>query len=60
MSALVATDAEEEDLKTHVRVCAIRYEGINGRLKRIENIILTGTGAIIAALSAIAWAVATK
>lgn len=50
----------EARLQTHEAVCAERYDGINARLKRIENIFLSGTGAIIAALAAIAWAVATR
>jgi hypothetical protein len=32
---------------THEEVCAIRYEGINARLKRLETILLGSAGAII-------------
>lgn len=34
-------------LDTHEAVCALRYEGICARLKRIENIGITMAGAII-------------
>ena len=32
---------------THEEVCAVRYEGINARLKRIEHILIGSAGAII-------------
>jgi len=34
---------------THEQVCAVRYEGINARLKRLEQILI-GTAAFIIAL----------
>jgi hypothetical protein len=34
-------------LDTHEAVCALRYEGICARLKRIENVGITIAGAII-------------
>jgi hypothetical protein len=37
----------EARLSTHEAVCAQRYEGINARLKRLEQILITGAGAII-------------
>jgi len=37
----------EARLMTHEEVCAVRYDGINARLKRIEHILLGATGAII-------------
>ena len=48
----------ETKLSTHEAVCAERYLGINARLKRLESILISGAGAIIAALAAIAWQVA--
>lgn len=56
----MSQEAEEADLKTHVAVCAERYNGIDGRLKKIESILIGGAGTIIAALAAVAWTVATK
>ena len=37
MSTIDATDAR---LTTHEEVCAIRYDQINARLKRIEGIMI--------------------
>jgi hypothetical protein len=37
----------ENRLSTHEAVCAERYTGINARLKRLEQILLAATGAII-------------
>ena len=44
MSTINATEAR---LSTHEEVCAIRYEQINARLKRIENIMLKTAGLMI-------------
>jgi len=44
----VATVNElEAKLSTHEEVCAIRYQGINARLKRLEQILIGSAGAII-------------
>lgn len=37
----------EARLMTHEEVCAVRYEGINARLKRLEHIMIGSAGAII-------------
>lgn len=37
----------EARFATHEEVCAVRYEGINARLKRLETILLGSAGAII-------------
>jgi hypothetical protein len=42
------TDAR---LSTHEEVCAIRYEQINARLKRIENIMIKTAGLMIVAMA---------
>ena len=34
-------------LSTHEEVCALRYEAINHRLKRLEGILMASAGAII-------------
>jgi hypothetical protein len=41
-----ATEVEAK-LNTHEEVCAVRYAGINARLKRLENILIGSAGAII-------------
>jgi hypothetical protein len=40
-------DATEARLSTHEEVCAIRYDQINARLKRIEGIMLKTAGIMI-------------
>jgi hypothetical protein len=44
----VATiDETQAQLNTHEQVCALRYESICARMKRIEKIGMTATGTII-------------
>lgn len=44
-------DATEARLTTHEEVCAIRYEQINARLKRIEAIMLKTAGLMIISMA---------
>jgi histone acetyltransferase (RNA polymerase elongator complex component) len=44
MSTIDKTDAR---LSTHEEVCALRYEQINARLKRLEAIMLKTAGVMI-------------
>lgn len=44
---MAAIDETEARLNTHEEVCAIRYEGICARLKRLENIGVGVAGTII-------------
>jgi hypothetical protein len=44
MTTINATDAR---LSTHEEVCALRYEQINARLKRLEAIMLKTAGVMI-------------
>ena len=46
-------DKTEARLDTHEAVCALRYEGICARLKRLEGVGLTVAGAIITLLISI-------
>jgi hypothetical protein len=48
MANIDATDAR---LSTHEEVCAIRYEQINGRLKRIEAILMKTAGVMILSMA---------
>jgi hypothetical protein len=48
MSTINATEAR---LSTHEEVCAIRYEQINARLKRIEGIMMKTAGAMILSMA---------
>jgi hypothetical protein len=48
MNTIDATDAR---LSTHEEVCAIRYEQINARLKRLEHIIMQAAGVMILSMA---------
>ena len=50
MATINETDAR---LNSHEAVCAIRYEAINARLKRLERILMGTAAFIIASLLAI-------
>jgi hypothetical protein len=45
----------ESRLNSHEAVCAIRYESINARLKRLEQILIGCAGFIIVTLIALKW-----
>jgi hypothetical protein len=40
-------DATDARLSTHEEICAIRYEQINARLKRIEGILIKAAGVML-------------
>ena len=48
MATVNATDAR---LSTHEEICAIRYEQINARLKRIEGILMTTAGVLLVSMA---------
>jgi hypothetical protein len=48
MKTIDATDAR---LSTHEEVCALRYEQINARLKRIEGILMKTTGVMLVSMT---------
>jgi hypothetical protein len=48
MSTINATDAR---LSTHEEICALRYEQINARLKRIEGIMLKTAGIMLLSMA---------
>jgi hypothetical protein len=50
---MTSIDQTEARLNTHEEVCALRYEGITARLKRLENVGMTVAGAIIMLLVSI-------
>lgn len=47
---MTTIDQTEARLNTHEEVCAIRYDSICARLKRLESIGMTATGTIIVLL----------
>jgi len=44
---MTTIDQTEARLNTHEEICALRYEGICARLKRLESVGITVAGAII-------------
>ena len=52
MTSINETDAR---LNSHEAVCALRYESINARLKRLEQILIASAGFIIVTLITVRW-----
>lgn len=50
----------EARLNSHEAVCAVRYDAINARLKRIEGIMLKTAGLLIISMTGVIWAVLNK
>jgi hypothetical protein len=48
---MTTIDATEARLSTHEEVCALRYEQINARLKRIEAIMMKTAGIMIVSMA---------
>jgi hypothetical protein len=48
---MTTVDATDARLATHEEICAIRYEQINARLKRIEAIMLKTAGLMIVSMA---------
>jgi len=44
----------EARLDSHEELCALRYEAINARLKRLENILIGVSGFLLAAFVGVA------
>jgi hypothetical protein len=44
-------DATEARLSTHEQLCALRYDQINARLKRIEGILMKTAGIMILSMA---------
>jgi len=48
---MTTIDVTEARLETHEAVCAMRYEQINARLKRIEGIMLKTAGVMLLSMA---------
>jgi len=51
---MITIDKNEAALSAHEQICAFRYETINARLKRLEQILIGSAGFMIAVLISIA------
>jgi hypothetical protein len=54
---MATIDATEARLSTHEEVCAMRYEQINARLKRLEGILMKTAGVMLLSMAGILWSV---
>jgi hypothetical protein len=50
----------EARLNSHEALCALRYEQINARLKRLEQILIKASGALIAMMAGLVFTFLTK
>lgn len=54
-SSMATINETEARLNSHEAVCALRYEQINARLKRLEGIIIKACGVMLVAMSGVIW-----
>ena len=48
---MATVDSTAARLSTHEEVCALRYEQINARLKRIEGILMRTAGVMLVSMA---------
>jgi hypothetical protein len=48
---MTTINATEARLSTHEEICALRYDQINARLKRIEGIMMKTAGVMILSMA---------
>jgi hypothetical protein len=48
---MTTVDKTDARLSTHEEICALRYEQINARLKRIETIMMQTAGVMILSMA---------
>lgn len=53
---MATINATEARLDTHEEVCAMRYEQINARLKRLEGILIKAVGVMLVGMAGVIWA----
>ncbi len=53
---MASINETEARLNSHEAVCALRYEQINARLKRLEGILLKAVGAMMLGMAGVIWA----
>jgi len=52
---MTTIDATEARLSSHEEVCALRYEIINARLKRLEGILITACGVLLTSMGGVVF-----
>jgi len=48
-------DSTDARLSTHEEVCALRYEQINARLKRLEGILIKACGTMLVGMAGVVY-----
>ena len=48
-------DTTEVRLDSHEQLCALRYEQINARLKRLEGILIKACGIMLVGMAGVIW-----
>jgi hypothetical protein len=56
MTEATLTETEAR-LNSHEAVCALRYEQINARLKRLESILMKTAGVMLCSMGGILWTI---
>ena len=54
---MTTIDATEARLTTHEELCALRYDQINARLKRLEGILIKTAGIMLCSMAGILWSI---
>ena len=52
---MATVDATDARLSAHEEICAMRYEQINARLKRLEQIIIKAFGILTVGMAGVIW-----
>lgn len=50
----------EARLNSHEEICAFRYEQINARLKRLEQVLIKATGALLVMMAGVLFTFVSK
>lgn len=56
---MTTVDATDARLSSHEEVCALRYEIINARLKRLEGILITACGVLLTGMGGVVMTLVT-
>jgi hypothetical protein len=57
---MATINTTEARLDTHEEVCAMRYEQINARLKRLEGVIIKACGVMLVGMAGVVWSSLTQ
>lgn len=52
---MATIDSTNARISSHEEVCALRYEQINARLKRLEGILIKASGIMLIGMAGVIW-----